>query len=219
MALFYLDTVKCLLRSRLHARISSFRGAFKTTAISIMFGDYKVQNNCVARVEPLLKSQSFAYEQKPDVIEPRSQILVYGKPDPAKPYLHKGISDVMSTIFKGKNAIAERCSEMFTRNTNGNYEATPSLVAISCAAIWSALQDWSTGELHATDFDEKRFKDVYGVHRSILEKLKTSKPDQYHQTMERIFAQAAAGTPFSQHIKTAKPSLMEQEAMLLFEQA
>ncbi|KAJ6494456.1 hypothetical protein C8R45DRAFT_1095378 [Mycena sanguinolenta] len=122
-------------------------------------------------------------------------------------------------IFKGKNAIAERCSEMFTQNTNGNYEATPSLVAISCAAIWSALQDWSTGKLHATDSDEKWFKDVYGVHRSILEKLKTSKPDQYHRTMEHIFAEAVAGIPFSQHIKTTKSSLIEQEAMLLFEQA
>ncbi|KAJ6474942.1 hypothetical protein C8R45DRAFT_1160172 [Mycena sanguinolenta] len=180
-----------MLAALLHARISSFRGAFKTTAVSILFGDYKVQNNCVALVERLLKSQSFAYEQKPDVIDPRSQTLLHGGPDPAKPYLHKGISDVVSTIFKGKNAIAERCSEMFTRNVNGNYEATPSLVAISCAAIWSALQDWSTGELHATDFDEKRFKDVYRVHRSILEKLKTSKPDQYHRTMEHIFAEAA----------------------------
>ncbi|KAF8158636.1 hypothetical protein K438DRAFT_331708 [Mycena galopus ATCC 62051] len=153
------------------------------------------------------------------VVDPRSQTLLHGRPDPTKPYLHKGISHVVSTIFKGKNAIAERCSEMFTRNANGNYKATLSLVVISCAAIWSALQDWSTGELHATDFDEKRFKDVYRVHRSILKRLKTSKPDQYHRTMEHIFTEAAAGTPFSQHIKTTKSSLMEQEAMLLFDQA
>jgi hypothetical protein len=52
---------------QLQGRISSFRGTAKSTAKAGLYGNYKVQNDCVARVEHLMKGQAFIYKQKPDV--------------------------------------------------------------------------------------------------------------------------------------------------------
>ncbi|KAJ7802953.1 hypothetical protein B0H14DRAFT_1650216 [Mycena olivaceomarginata] len=170
-------------------RISSFRGIAKSTAKAGLYGNYKVQNDCVARVEHLMKGQAFIYKQKPDTLDPRSQIIVFGRPDTDTPYLHDAIADGVGGFLKTKTA--ERCADMFPRNDKGNIEATIPVVALTCAGIYSTLDDWTTGEYKATDFEGKRVQEVYDIHVGLLQRMKGTKPEQYHATMEAIFAKAA----------------------------
>jgi hypothetical protein len=58
-----------------------------------------------------------------------------GEPDRKKPYQHDGVIAVATGFFTGQAPIAERVEAMFVRNEAGNYEATPPMVAISCAAV------------------------------------------------------------------------------------
>ncbi|KAJ6456890.1 hypothetical protein C8R45DRAFT_1082000 [Mycena sanguinolenta] len=200
-----------------HGRISAFRSTAKSTSKAGIYGHYKVQNDCVARVEHLMKGEAFIYKQKPDTIDPRSQMPVFGRPDTDTPYLHAAIADGVRGFLKTKTA--ERCTDMFPRNEQGNIEATIPLVALTCAAIYSTLDDWTTGEYKATDFEGKRVQEVYEIHTSMLQRLKESKPEQYHTTMETIFVMAASGTLFSKQSKSKKLSILEQEAMNLFTQS
>jgi hypothetical protein len=57
--------------------------------------------------------------------------------------------------------------------------------------IYSTLDDWTTGEYKATDFEGKRVQEVYDIHVGLLQRMKGTKPEQYHATMEAIFAKAA----------------------------
>ncbi|KAJ7888038.1 hypothetical protein B0H14DRAFT_3430232 [Mycena olivaceomarginata] len=118
-----------------------------------------------------------------------------------------------------KTKTAERCADMFPRNDKGNIEATIPMVALTCADIYSSLDDWTTGEYKATDFEGKRVQEVYDIHVGLLQRMKGTKPEQYHATMEAIFAKAASGTSFSKHAKSKKLSILEQEAMNLFNQS
>ncbi|KAJ7799580.1 hypothetical protein B0H14DRAFT_3787630 [Mycena olivaceomarginata] len=170
-------------------RISSFRGIAKSTAKAGLYGNYKVQNDCVARVEHLMKGQAFIYKQKPDII-------VFGRPDTDTPYLHDAIADGVGGFLKTKTA--ECCADMFPRNDKGNIEATIPVVALTCAGIYSTLDDWTTGEYKATDFEGKRVQEVYDIHFGLLQRMKGTKPEQYHATMEAVFAKAASGTSRSE---------------------
>ncbi|KAJ7796916.1 hypothetical protein B0H14DRAFT_3549491 [Mycena olivaceomarginata] len=97
-------------------RISSFRGIAKSTAKAGLYGNYKVQTDCVARVEHLMKGQAFIYKQKPDTLDPRSQIIVFGRPDTDTPYLHDAIADGVGGFLKTKTA--ERCADMWKCKDN-----------------------------------------------------------------------------------------------------
>ncbi|KAJ7681292.1 hypothetical protein B0H17DRAFT_1205960 [Mycena rosella] len=198
----------------LSGRISTFRGAVKTTAGSIIFRHYGVQQDCADLVARLLAGQSYIYPDKPDKIDLRTNATIPGKPDAKKPYEHEGIPAVASTFFKGNNPIAERITAMFVKNDAGNFEATPPMVAISCAGLHSVIDDHSSGEHKPTNFDGGRVQDIYDLHIMLLEKLKAKHPQQYRATMENIFTVASRGSSFAKGPK-APLTLLQKEALAM----
>ncbi|KAJ7694866.1 hypothetical protein B0H17DRAFT_1131799 [Mycena rosella] len=198
----------------LSGRISTFRGAVKTTAGSIIFHHYGVQQDCADLVARLLAGQSYIYPHKPDKIDLRTNATIPGKPDAKKPYEHEGIPAVASTFFKGNNPIAERITAMFVKNDAGNFEATPPMVAISCAGLHSVIDDHSSGEHKPTNFDGGRVQDIYDLHIMLLEKLKAKHPQQYRATMENIFTVASRGSSFAKGPK-APLTLLQKEALAM----
>ncbi|KAJ7686032.1 hypothetical protein B0H17DRAFT_1204578 [Mycena rosella] len=200
----------------LSGRVSTFRGAVKTTAGSIVFRHYGVQQDCADLVARLLAGQSYIYPHKPDKIDLRTNATIPGKPDTKKPYEHEGIPAVASTFFKGNNPIAERIAAMFVKNDAGNFEATPPMVAISCAGLHSVIDDHSSGEHKPTNFDGGRVQDIYDLHIMLLEKLKAKHPQQYRATMENIFTMASRGSSFSKGPK-APLTLLQKEALAMLD--
>ncbi|KAJ7882251.1 hypothetical protein B0H14DRAFT_2565490 [Mycena olivaceomarginata] len=114
-----------------------------------------------------------------------------GEPDRKKPYQHDGVIAVATGFFTGQAPIAERVEAMFVRNEAGNYEATPPMVAISCAVLSDAMNDLSTGEHKFAKFEGSRVQDIYDVHIQLLATPKQTKPVRYHSTMEMIFTKAS----------------------------
>ncbi|KAJ7789008.1 hypothetical protein B0H14DRAFT_3162291 [Mycena olivaceomarginata] len=206
------------LSTVLFGRISIWRGKVKTAAHQVVYGHYQVQHDCAGLVTRLLDKQRFIYPHKADVrlflsfaglvdppltqkIDPRTHEVTHGKPDKRRPYEHKGVPAVASCFFKGPNSIAERVEAMFVRNAAGNLEASQSMVALSCAGIFSTVDDYSTGEHKPTDFEGSRVQDVYEVHIMILQKLEAEHPEQYHTMMENIFNVASRGSSFAKGTK------------------
>ncbi|KAJ7803880.1 hypothetical protein B0H14DRAFT_3154279 [Mycena olivaceomarginata] len=151
------------LSTVLFGRISIWRSKVKTAAHQVVYGHYQVQHDCAG-----LK------------MDPRTHEVTHGKPDKRRPYEHKGVPAVASCFFKGPNSIAERVEAMFVRNAAGNLETSQSMVTLSCAGIFSTVDDYSTGEHKPTDFEGSRVQDVYEVHIMILQKLEAEHPEQYH---------------------------------------
>ncbi|KAJ7656565.1 hypothetical protein B0H17DRAFT_1146168 [Mycena rosella] len=208
----------------LSGRISTFHGAVKTTAGSIIFRHYGVQQDCADLVARLLARQSYIYPHKPDKIDLRTNAIIPGKPDAKKSYEHEGIPAVASTFFKGNNPIAERITAMFVKNDAGNFEATTPMVAISCAVtlvlqpsskvnlfycqLHSVIDDHSSGEHKPTNFDGGRMQDIYELHIMLLEKLKAKHLQQYRATMR--------GSNFAKGPK-APLTLLQKEALAMLD--
>ncbi|KAJ7859471.1 hypothetical protein B0H14DRAFT_2577134 [Mycena olivaceomarginata] len=66
-----------------------------------------------------------------------------------------------SKVSSLKMKIAEHCADMFPHNDKGNFEAIIPMVALTCAAFYSTLDDWTTG---ATDFEGKWVQEIYDIH-------------------------------------------------------
>ncbi|KAJ7897588.1 hypothetical protein B0H14DRAFT_3589438 [Mycena olivaceomarginata] len=142
-------------------------------------------------VQKLRAGQTFIYPRKPGRMDFQTNKMVPGEPDRKKPYQHDGVIAVAAGFFTGQAPIAERVEAMFVRNEAGNYEATPPMVAISCAALSDAMNDLSTGEHKFAKFEGSRVQDIYDVHIQLLATLKQTKPARYHSTMEMIFTKAS----------------------------
>ncbi|KAJ7813614.1 hypothetical protein B0H14DRAFT_3749514 [Mycena olivaceomarginata] len=175
----------------LHGCISAFRGKVKTWATAVLFGSYGVTHNCTDLIASLRAGQTFIYPRKPGRMDFQTNKMVPGEPDRKKPYQHDGVIAVATGFFTGQAPIAERVEAMFVRNEAGNYEATPPMVAISCAALSDAMNDLSTGEHKFAKFEGSRVQDIYDVHIQLLATLKQTKPVRYHSTMEMIFTKAS----------------------------
>ncbi|KAJ7206576.1 hypothetical protein GGX14DRAFT_568136 [Mycena pura] len=200
------------LGSVLHGRTSTTRRPAKHAAETNMFSSYGVQNESHALIGRLQKGQAFIYPHKASTIDPTSQTVNPGRPETNKPYLHPGVTAVVAdTFFNGPTT--------FVPNAHGNLEATAPMVAISCAAIYDTFEDWKTGVHKPTDFEGKRVQDAYELHHILLAQFKVDRPDIYRVTMETIFQKASAGSSFSKHGASKKPTLLQQEALLLFNDA
>ncbi|KAJ7783990.1 hypothetical protein DFH07DRAFT_948993 [Mycena maculata] len=198
-------------------RVSTFRGQVKPAATSSIYGNYKVQHGCADLVARLLAGVSYIYPHRPDKFDPKSSLVIPGKPDGKKPFEHEGIPAVIATFFQGQESIAEKIAALFNRNENGNLEVPQPMVAMSCAGLHSTFDDWSSGEHRPTNFDGHRVQEIYELHILLLKKLETDKPVQYHETMERIFLQASRGSvAFAKSFKVP-PSLLQQEALAMLD--
>ncbi|KAJ7199906.1 hypothetical protein GGX14DRAFT_572335 [Mycena pura] len=184
-----------------------------------MFSSYGVQNESHALIGRLQKGQAFIYPHKASTIDPTSQTVNPGRPETNKPYLHPGVTAVVADTFFNGRKLAERIATTFVPNAHGNLEATAPMVAISCAAIYDTFEDWKTGVHKPTDFEGKRVQDAYELHHILLAQFKVDRPDIYRVTMETIFQKASAGSSFSKHGASKKPTLLQQEALLLFNDA
>ncbi|KAJ7226163.1 hypothetical protein GGX14DRAFT_386836 [Mycena pura] len=207
------------LGSVLHGRTSTTRRPAKHAAETNMFSSYGVQNESHALIGRLQKGQAFIYPHKASTIDPTSQTINPGRPETNKPYLHPGVTAVVADTFFNGRKLAERIATTFVPNAHGNLEATAPMVAISCAAIYDTFEDWKTGVHKPTDFEGKRVQDAYELHHILLAQFKVDRPDIYRVTMETIFQKASAGSSFSKHGASKKPTLLQQEALLLFNDA
>ncbi|KAJ7307774.1 hypothetical protein DFH08DRAFT_824084 [Mycena albidolilacea] len=70
-----------------------------------------------------------------------------------------------------KMKTTECCVDMLPRNDKGNIEATIPMVALTCAALYITLNDWTTG---VTDFEGKRVQEIYDIHVGLLQRMKGS---------------------------------------------
>ncbi|KAJ7937927.1 hypothetical protein B0H13DRAFT_1852217 [Mycena leptocephala] len=173
------------LATVLFGRVNTFRGKAKTWATGILFGQYKIQNDCSDRVQRLLKAVSYIYPQK------------------------SGTQDAETGLPKGKQPYAEKFSAMFKTGPNGKKVCPKPMVALSCAGLHSAIEDWSSGEQKVTDFEGSRAQDVYETHMAILERVENQKPAQYWALMETIFETVSRGTVDGK----ASLSAMQREAL------
>ncbi|KAJ7833318.1 hypothetical protein B0H14DRAFT_2591513 [Mycena olivaceomarginata] len=229
------------LSTVLFSRISIWHGKVKAAAHQVVYGHYQVQHNCAGLVTRLLDKQSFIYPHKADVclflsfaglvdspltqkIDPRTHEVMHVKLEKRQPYGHKGIPAVASCFFKGPNSIAEHVEAMFVCNAAGNLEASQSVVALSCAGIFSTINNYSTGEHKPANFEGSRVQDVYEVHIMILQKLEGKHPEQYHMMMENISNVALLPTqPYirrrSSFAKGTKAplTLLQQEALSMLD--
>ncbi|KAF8196316.1 hypothetical protein K438DRAFT_1968028 [Mycena galopus ATCC 62051] len=103
-----------------------------------------------------------------------------------KPLEHAGIPATAAHFFQGPHAIAEKLYNMFKTNPNGNKECPKPLIALSGAAVHSAISDWASGEYKYTSFDGGRAQEVYNVLMVILETVERKEPAKYHRLMEEI---------------------------------
>ncbi|KAJ7314167.1 hypothetical protein DFH08DRAFT_972919 [Mycena albidolilacea] len=90
------------------------------------------------------------------------------------------------------------------------------MVALSCAGIFSTVDDYSTSEHKPTDFEGSHVQDVYEVHIMILQKLEAKHPEQYHTMMENIFNVALRGSSFAKGTK-APLTLLQQEGLSMLD--
>ncbi|KAJ7489502.1 hypothetical protein FB451DRAFT_1390648 [Mycena latifolia] len=197
-------------------RISGFRGEVKPMARSLLYGEYKVQHNCADLVARLLRGEAYIYPHKPDTVDPRTRNVVHGKPERKQPYMHTAVPKVVHQFFQGQNSIAEWIKALFKKNEKGNYEATQPLVAISCAAIHSTLEDWVSGQLKQTNFDSSRVQDNYEIHIMLLQKIEKDTPERYHMTMEHIWTEVSCGSYYAKGPK-APPTLFQKEVLALLD--
>ncbi|KAJ7120532.1 hypothetical protein C8R43DRAFT_959775 [Mycena crocata] len=201
------------LASLLYGRVSSFRGNVKTFATAHLFGQYHIQNDCSKQVKELLRAQAYVYGRRPGGVDPDTNL---SKPDQvswSKPFAHPGITVVVGHFFKGRQAIAERCSAMFKPNKSGKKECTKHMVALAGAAIHSALNDWSTGEHKISNFEGSSAQAVYETLLLLLDKTEREKPEQYHTLMETMFETVSRGTTLGK----ASLSAMQKEALAMID--
>jgi hypothetical protein len=57
--------------------------------------------------------------------------------------------------------------------------------------LYSALDDFASGELKISSFDSSRVQDVYDVHMLLLKTMERDSPLQYQEHMETIFNTAS----------------------------
>ncbi|KAJ7835198.1 hypothetical protein B0H14DRAFT_3461552 [Mycena olivaceomarginata] len=152
--------------------------AYVEALATVLFGRYKIQKDCSARMAQLLDGQSYIYPQKPG----GEDLETGGR----KPFEHPGIPATAGHFFQGPHAIAEKLSNMFKTNPNGKKECPKPQVALSGAAVRSAISDWASGEYKHTSFNGGRAQEVYNVLIVILETVEQREPAKYHRLMEEI---------------------------------
>ncbi|KAJ7624671.1 hypothetical protein FB45DRAFT_1030807 [Roridomyces roridus] len=172
----------------------TFRGGAKRCAVAALYQYYKVQSDNAARVQELLNGQTFIYLHKPDSVDPETNTLKPGKPMYTRPFENPAVAHVAGHFYRGQGAIMGRISDLLPRSPAGNPLMLRPLLALACAAIFSALSDLASGSLIPSDFEGKTVQDAYDTYLAILEKIYKKKPLQYEGLMEKLFINAALNT-------------------------
>ncbi|KAJ7237109.1 hypothetical protein C8J57DRAFT_1479067 [Mycena rebaudengoi] len=205
---------KAGLASVLYGRVSSFRGKVKTVAAAAIHGQYSVQHECAALVTHLTTGQRYIYPLRPGKIDPRTKVPGHVRITKNKQYLHPAVAAVASHFFKGSNCVADRLEAMFVTNPNGKLQAPNAMVALASTALYSALDDFASGELKISSFDSSRVQDVYDVHMLLLKTMERDSPLQYQEHMETIFNTASRGSSVSKKTSIGR-TLLQQEALAM----
>ncbi|KAF8332893.1 hypothetical protein F5887DRAFT_1080566 [Amanita rubescens] len=155
------------------ARISLYRGGFKSACVQTVKKSYDLGEDCADVVADLLKQNKYIYPLS-------SRRLAIGH----KPFEHPAIIEVIrQRLFDDpRNSITEEFPDYFKDG-----ELPPSLVAFAATTMHAAIQEWSTGRRISHDFQANVYTDIYLGHMALLNKINQINPNGYKHLLRRLF--------------------------------
>ncbi|KAJ7255987.1 hypothetical protein C8J57DRAFT_1721591 [Mycena rebaudengoi] len=141
------------------------------------------------------------------------------------------VKTVAAAAIHGQYSVQHECAALVTHLTTGQryiYPLRPgkidprtkvpgapnAMVALASTALYSALDDFASGELKISSFDSSRVQDVYDVHMLLLKTMERDSPLQYQEHMETIFNTASRGSSVSKKTSIGR-TLLQQEALAM----
>ncbi|KIL65826.1 hypothetical protein M378DRAFT_10430 [Amanita muscaria Koide BX008] len=156
------------------ARISIYRGGFKSACVQIVQKFYNLKDGCAANVMDLVNENKYIFH-----VTTRNQVLGH------KPYEHPAIAEVIKQrLFDDpRHPITEEFPEFFSDGE----KLTQSIVAFAATAIRAAIQEWSTGKRIPQEFTANAFTDIYLGHMLLLNLIKKHKPRAHAHLLTQLF--------------------------------
>ncbi|KIL63909.1 hypothetical protein M378DRAFT_11826, partial [Amanita muscaria Koide BX008] len=185
------------------ARISIYRGGFKSACVQIVRKFYHLNDGCAETVADLLDENKYIF-----CLTANNQVIGY------KPFEHPAIAEaIKQRLFDEiRHPITEEFPELFKEGE----KLTQSIVAFAATAassifkICAALQEWSTGKRIAQEFTAQTFTDIYLNHMILLDVIKKNKPRAHDHLLTRLY-RVAANNRFKKRTGTAYLDIQNME--------